>query len=101
MTHADADGTRQGPNDPLVGAGLSQRGPALTATTQRKNSAVTLLIVAGISSVVGIFLAIPAAILGILAVVHQDDAPSRSARFTRWGWVAYAIGATLTVLAGA
>ena len=60
---------------------------------------MTLLIVAGISSVVGCFLAIPAAVLGILAVVNQAESPSRSAKFTRWGWIAYATGAMLWVLA--
>lgn len=93
-----------GPPDhdgPQGGAVPAQGGPAFASSTQRKSSAVTLLIVAGISSLVGIFLAIPAAILGILAVVHQGDSPSRSAKFTRWGWIAYATGMTLTVLAGA
>jgi hypothetical protein len=61
--------------------------------------AVILLIVAGISSVVGCVLAIPAAILGILAVVNQAESPAHSAKLTRWGWIAYATGATLWVLA--
>lgn len=87
--------------DPPGGALPVQGGPAFSPTTQRKSSAVTLLVVAGVSSVVGIFLAIPAVILGILAVVHQGESPTRSAKFTRWGWMAYATGMTLTVLAGA
>jgi hypothetical protein len=61
--------------------------------------AVILLVVAGASSIVGCFLAIPAAILGILAVVNQAESPSRSAKLTRWGWIAYATGAALWVLA--
>lgn len=75
--------------------------PVLAPDIQRKNSAMPLLVVACVSSGVGILLAIPAAVLGIFAVAHQAKSPSRSARFTRWGWVAYAIGMTLTVLAGA
>ena len=66
----------------------------------RNRSAATLLVVAGISSVVGCFLTIPAVILGILALAHQGE-PQRSAKFTRWGWIAYAIGATVTALAAA
>jgi len=72
--------------------------PPRNPASPRNRSAVTLLVVAGISSVVGCFLAIPAVVLGILAVVLQGE-PLRSAKFTRWGWIAYAIGATLTVLA--
>ena len=86
---------------PQQGAVPAQGGPALSPSTQRRGSAVPLLIVAGISSLVGIFLAIPAAILGIIAVAHRGDSPSRSAKFTRWGWIAYAIGMTLTGVAAA
>jgi hypothetical protein len=84
--------------DPQRGGYLTPSGTA-TFPTKPSRSAVTLLVVAGVSSMVGCFLAIPGAILGILAVVHQGD-PVRSAKFTRWGWIAYAIGATLTALAG-
>ena len=69
--------------DPQGDALPAQGGPAFSPATQRKSSAVTLLIVAGLSSVFGCFLAIPAAILGILAVVNQGESPSRSAKFTR------------------
>lgn len=85
--------------DPQGDALPAQGGPAFSPATQRKSSAVTLLIVAGLSSVFGCFLAIPAAILGILAVVNQGESPSRSAKFTRRGWIAYATGATLWALA--
>jgi hypothetical protein len=74
-------------------------GTAPASVNRPSRSAVTLLVVAGISSMVGCFLAIPGAILGIFAVVHQADRV-RSAKFTRWGWTAYVIGATLTAIAG-
>jgi hypothetical protein len=79
----------------------AQGSSAVTPATQGNNSALVLLIVAGVSTFVGCFPAVPAVILGILGVVHQRESPSRSARLTRWGWIAYAIGAGLMAAAGA
>lgn len=96
MSHSDYNSQEQveTQGDALVATGRPAVSPA-----PRMTPAVTLLVVAGASSVVGCFLAIPAAIFGILAVVNQADSPSRSAKFTRWGWIAYATGASLWVLA--
>lgn len=76
-------------------------GSAFAPATQGNNSALVLLVVAGVSTLVGCFLAIPAAVLGILGVVHQRESPSRSARFTRWGWIAYTTGVALMAAAAA
>lgn len=76
-------------------------GSAFAPAAQGNNSALALLVVAGVSTLVGCFLAIPAAVLGILGVVHQRESPSRSARFTRWGWIAYTIGVALMAAAAA
>lgn len=60
---------------------------------------LVLLIVAGLSTLVGLLLAAPAVILAILAMVNQDQAPSRAARLARWGWVVYAVAMTLMLTA--
>lgn len=75
-------------------------GSAYTPGNQRTSPAVVLLIVAGVSTLVGLFFAIPAVILAILGVVNQRESPARSAKLTRWGWIAYVIGAGLMLLAG-
>ena len=61
---------------------------------------LTLVVVAGISTLIGLFLSIPAVILGVLAMASQAKAPARAASLTRWGWIAYAAGAVLMVSAG-
>jgi hypothetical protein len=83
-------------------AGLAHRpgGPGPGTPPADNSKAVVQLAVAGVFSVLGCFLAIPAAILGILAVTSHRESPARSARFTRWGWIAFAAGVGLTVLAG-
>jgi len=65
------------------------------------NSGLVLLIVAGLSTLVGFLLAAPAVILAILAMVNQDQDPSRAARLARWGWTAYGVAMTLMLTAAA
>ena len=76
-------------------------GFAFAPTSQGNNAALVLLIVAGVSTLVGCFPAVPAAVLGILGVIHQRESPSRAAKFTRWGWITYAIGVALMAAAAA
>ena len=59
-----------------------------------------LLIISGLSTLGGCIFAIPAVILGIMALVKQDESPSESAKFTRWGWIAYAVAVALVVVLG-
>lgn len=75
-------------------------GSVFTPGTQRSSPAVVLLIVAGVSTLVGLFFAVPAGILAILGVVNQRESPARSAKFTRWGWIVYVVGGALMLLAG-
>jgi hypothetical protein len=67
---------------------------------QTNTSAIVLLVVSGLSTLVGCFFAIPALILGIMAVVKQGESPADSAKFTRWGWIAYAIALAFVVIGG-
>jgi hypothetical protein len=63
------------------------------------SAAVVQLVVAGVLTLLGCFLTLPAAILGIVAVVQHKHSPARSAKLTRWGWIAFGVGVGLTVLA--
>ena len=67
---------------------------------QTNTSAIVLLIVSGLSTLFGCLFAIPAVILAIMGLVKQDDSPTESARFTRWGWIAYAIAVGLVIVGG-
>ena len=63
-------------------------------------SALALTIVSGLSLVLGACLtAIPALILGILALVKHGDSPAEAARYARWGWIAYAVGVLIYIAA--
>ena len=66
----------------------------------RASSAVALLVVAAISTLMGLFFAIPALLISVIAVVLQSRSDPRSERVARWGWVAYVVGAVLMLLAG-
>jgi hypothetical protein len=67
---------------------------------QTNTSAIVLLVVSGLSTLVGCFFAIPALVLGIMAVVKQGESPADSAKYTRWGWIAYAIAIAFVVIGG-
>ena len=77
----------------------AQVGPPLP--NRPSNSGLVLLIVAGLSTAIGLLIAAPAVILAILAMANQQDAPSRAARLARWGWIVYAIAMALMVAAAA
>ena len=63
------------------------------------SSAVVQLAVAGVFTLLGCVMALPAAVLGIVAVVQHKNSPARSATLTRWGWIAFGVGVGLTALA--
>lgn len=63
-------------------------------------SAIALLVVSGLSTLVGCFFAIPALVLGIMAVAKQNQSPEEASKFTRWGWIAYAIAVAFVVIGG-
>ena len=57
-----------------------------------------LLIVSGLSTLAFCITAIPALVLAIVSLVKQDDSPADSAKYARWGWIAYAIGVALYII---
>lgn len=76
------------------------RADAGTGVLAQASSAVALLVVASISTLMGLFFAVPALLVGIIAVGLQWRSDPRSARVARWGWIAYVVGAALMLLAG-
>lgn len=86
------------PGQPGQGYAPSPYGRPQQGTTN--TSAIALLVVSGLSTLVGCFFAIPALILGIMAVVKQGEQPADSAKFTRWGWIAYAVAVAFVVIGG-
>jgi len=86
------------PGQPGPGYAPSPYGRPQGGTTN--TSAIVLLVVSGLSTLIGCFFAIPALILGIMAVVKQGESPADSAKFTRWGWIAYAVAVAFVVIGG-
>jgi hypothetical protein len=74
--------------------------PYAAARGTTNTSAIALLVVSGLSTLVGCFFAIPALVLGIMAVAKQNQSPADAAKFTRWGWIAYAIAVAFVVIGG-
>lgn len=69
------------------------------APRKTNTSAIVLLIVSGLSTLFAFCItAIPALVLAIISLVKQDDAPADSAKYARWGWIAYAIGVALYII---
>jgi hypothetical protein len=73
--------------------------PAGYGASTTNSSALTLTIISGVSILCcgGLF-TIPALILGIVALAKQSTDPSGSARMTRYGWIAFAVGMALVVI---
>jgi hypothetical protein len=67
---------------------------------QTNTSAIALTVVSGLSTLVGCIFAIPALVLGIMALVKQGGSPADAAKLTRWGWIAYAIAVAFVVIGG-
>lgn len=77
-------------------------GPGQYAAPARQThgSGLALTIVSGVSLALGACLtAIPALILGIMALAKQGTSPADADKYARWGWIAYAIGVVLYILA--
>jgi hypothetical protein len=69
------------------------------APRKTNTSAIVLLIVSGLSTLFAFCItAIPALVLAIVSLVKQDDSPADSAKYARWGWIAYAIGVALYII---
>ena len=94
------DHAQGAPGQPEAAGGRPGYAPS-PPPRRTSNSGLALVIVAGLSTVVGFVLAAPAAVLGILSMVYEHESPSRAARFARWGWIAYAIVMTLMAIAAA
>ncbi|MGB7818963.1 MAG: hypothetical protein WBL35_09560 [Ornithinibacter sp.] len=75
--------------------------PGGYSVPQRNGSALTLTILSGISILCcGGLLTIPALIFGIIGLTKQATDPAESARMTRFGWIAFAIGVVVSVVIG-
>ena len=72
----------------------------VTPTPRRSRSGLVLLIVAGVSTLGGWVLALPAVILAAMSLGDQRS-PARSIRLVRWGWIAYASAMILFLVAAA
>lgn len=69
-----------------------------TGTPTTNSSALTLTILSGVSIMFcGGLLVIPALVLGIIGLTKQSSEPAESAKFTRWGWIAFAAGWVLSI----
>ncbi len=62
-------------------------------------SALALTIISGLATVSCCLLSAPALIFGIVALTKQSADPEGSARMTRYGWIAFAAGFALSLLA--
>ena len=62
-------------------------------------SALALTIISGLATVSCCLLSAPALIFGIVALTKQTTDPEGSARMTRYGWIAFAAGFVLSLLA--
>ncbi|MFC7490103.1 MULTISPECIES: hypothetical protein [unclassified Knoellia] len=64
------------------------------------SSGVALLIVTAISILFGWFFAVPALVLGLVALLLERRSDPRSAAVARWGWITYVAGAVLLLVYG-
>jgi hypothetical protein len=73
--------------------------PAYATGTSTNSSALTLTILSGISVMFcGGLTLIPSLVFGILGLSKQGSDPAGSAKMTRWGWIAFAVGWVLSIL---
>jgi len=70
--------------------------PAYAAPRSLSGNTIALLVVSGLTTL-GCGFGIVALVLGIIAAAKKDD-PTASAKFTRWGWIALAVGLVLAVV---
>ena len=69
------------------------------APSQTNNSALVLTILSGVGIFACCGVTIVSLILGILGLTKQASDPAQSAKLTKWGWIAFAAGLALAVLA--
>ena len=67
--------------------------------SRTNGSALALTIISGLATVSCCLLSAPALIFGIIALTKQTTDPEGSARMTRYGWIAFAAGFALSLLA--
>lgn len=74
--------------------------PSIYGAPQRNTSALVLTIISGVLAVFCCsVLTIPALVFGIVGLTKQDSDPEGSRRMSRNGWIAFAIGIGITVVA--
>lgn len=61
-------------------------------------SAVVLVVVSGLSMLMCCVPLLPALIFGIVALTKNSDDPEGSRKVARWGWIAFGVGAVVSVL---
>lgn len=71
-----------------------QSGPA-----QSNTSALVLTILSGIGMFTCCGVTVVSLILGIIGLTKQANDPVQSAKLTKWGWIAFAVGLVLAVVA--
>ena len=67
--------------------------------SRTNGSALALTIISGLATVSCCLLSAPALIFGIIALTKQTNDPEGSARMARYGWIAFAAGFALSLLA--
>ncbi|MFC7491217.1 MULTISPECIES: hypothetical protein [unclassified Knoellia] len=72
--------------------------PGYGAPPPQNTSALVLTIISGIVTVSCCLPGIAPLILGIMALSKQSTDPEASRRLSKWGWIAFAIGAGLAVI---
>lgn len=68
------------------------------APSQTNNSALVLTILSGIGIFACCGTTIVSLVLGILGITKQASDPAQSAKLTKWGWIAFAVGLVLAVV---
>jgi hypothetical protein len=72
--------------------------PGTYGVPQRNGSALALTITSGVLSVFCCsVLTLPALVLGIVALTKQSTDPAGSARWARYGWIAFGVGILVTL----
>ena len=72
---------------------------AYGAPAPQNTSAIVLTIISGIVTVSCCIPGIAPLILGIMALTKQSTDPEGSRRLTKWGWISFAVGMALVVIA--
>lgn len=71
--------------------------PTYATPRSLSGNTIALLVVSGLTTL-GCGFGIVALVFGIIAATKKDD-PTASAKFTKWGWIAFGVGLALSVIA--